>query len=477
MKSTLFLTLFIMLGYQFKTCAQNVPKQEWIKSKSPAFNGWDETKLNEIEEYLIDSTATTGMMIVQNGELIYQYGNIKENSYIASCRKSILAMLYGKYIENGTIDLNITLDELGFTNDGLLSTTESNASIKDIISSRSGIYLLAANGGDMTDLAPERGSVKPGELWIYNNWDFNMAGYIFEHLTNSDIYEEISAQFAIPLQFEDWDISIQEKDGDGLITDALAYHIYFSVRDMARIGVLMLNQGKWNNKQIIPESWVQEMTYPHTSFDEVDKIAPFIKNKYNSKAYGYMWWLMHEPKNQKLQSAYSAQGAWGQNITVIPNMNTVVVIKTNDLYLRQKGNHDYILDQVATAYDARLNESLEHLAISLTNDDIQKFVSDYKLSPPKTDSTNYQNPINSLAYYYLNERKDNKKALELFQLNVNQFPNSWMVYDGLAEVYYRTGDLDQSLKNYNTTIKLNTDNTWDNNTRVSYIINRISRKN
>lgn len=456
--------------------AQNFPSTEWDKVKSPTFYGWNDDQLETIEEYLIDSTATTGMMIVQDGRVIYEYGNTTENSYIASCRKSILAMLYGQYVENKTIDLNTTLDDMQFTNDGLLSEQELTTSVKDIISSRSGIYLPAANGGDMTDLAPKRGTVKPGELWIYNNWDFNVAGYIFENLTQKNIYDEIGSQFVVPMEFQDWDRNIQEKDGDGLTTDVLAYHIHFSARDMARLGLLMLNNGNWNGQQIIPESWVKEMVHPHTPFEEVDKIAPFIKNEYNKKAYGYMWWLMHESKHSALENAYSAQGAWGQNITVMPNINTVVVIKTNDLYLRQYGDHDFILDQVARAYDPNQKVALEKLANSLSNDDIGKFVAEFTNSTPKSENINYQDLINSLAYHYLNDKKDLEKAMSLFQLNVDQFPSSWMVYDGLAEAYFHAGKFEKSLQYYEKTIKLNTDNMWDNNTRVSYIINRIKQK-
>jgi CubicO group peptidase (beta-lactamase class C family) len=44
----------------------------------------------------------------------------------------------------------------------------------------SGVFLKGSNGGDLIEFAPGRGSVAPGEYWLYSNWDFNVSGYIFE---------------------------------------------------------------------------------------------------------------------------------------------------------------------------------------------------------------------------------------------------------------------------------------------------------
>ncbi|MGH1338956.1 MAG: serine hydrolase [Aureispira sp.] len=476
MKSPLLILLSFLFLQLPITYAQNFPDATWEKVKSPTFYGWDQAKLDALEEYTTDKTATTGMLIIQDGRIIYEYGNVTENSYIASCRKSVLAMLYGKYVANKTINLEQSLADLDITYEGLLLEIERQATVKDILSSRSGVYLPAANGGDMIHLAPERGTVKPGELWVYNNWDFNMAGYIFEKQTQRNIYDEIGAQFAVPMQMEDWDRSIQEKEGNPLITDVLAYHINFSARDMARLGWLMLNKGKWKKQQIIPEFWVEEMTQPSTTFAEVDKIAPFVKNEFNKVAYGYMWWLLHEPKHKALEKAYSAQGAWGQNITIIPAMNAVVVIKTNNLYLRQKGDHSYMLDQIARAYSPTLGQELQPLAAYLTKDYIGPFTLAYKKMLPKSATINFQIAINKLAYHYLHEVKDYDKALTLFQLNVSQHPSSWLVYDGLAEAYFMMEDYDNALKNYEKALQLNTENEWDNNPTVSYIIERLKKR-
>ncbi len=475
MKKTIIFFLIAQFFLQVNSIScQNFPKAEWQKVDHPTFSGWDRNKLAEVQEYIIDSTATTGMMIIHDGKVIYEYGNVIENSYIASCRKSVLGMLYGKYVDNGTIDLDKTLEEVGTPYDQELLDVEKKATIRDIISSRSGIYLPASNPGDMSDLAPERGSVQPGRQWLYNNWDFNMAGYIFEKETQKNIYDEIEAQFAIPLQMQDWDRSIQEKSGDLTASDILAYHINFSARDMARLGVLMLNKGKWNGQQIISENWVAEMTSPSTTFEEVDKIASYVKNDQSQYSYGYMWWLWENPKTKLLEGSYSAQGAWGQNITIIPKLNTVIVIKTNDMYQRQKGDHNFIIDQIAQIYNPSLNAKLKPLAESLSKHDVKQFVKDYTASPPKSDEINFQSTLNSSGYFYL--EKDIEKALAIFSLNVNQNPTAWNVYDSLAEAYFISNDYEKSLMYYQKALALNTSNQWNNNERVKRIIERLKRK-
>ena len=173
-------------------------------------------------------------------------------------------MLYGNYVANGTIDLDLTLDDLGVDDVQGLMPTEKQATVKDIISSRSGIYHPASNSGDDTDAAPDRGSKKPGEYFLYNNWDFNAAGSIFEKLTGLSIYDAMSKDLTRPLGFEHWSREIHNKPGDSSRSVNLAYHFVLSTRDMARLGELMSRDGCWEGDQLIPQSWIRLITSAHT---------------------------------------------------------------------------------------------------------------------------------------------------------------------------------------------------------------------
>ena len=84
------------------------PGAEWAKGK-PEDHGFDPAVLAKVPDYIrAKNLGTTGLMVVSGGQVIFSYGDVAEVSYIASCRKSVLSMMYGKYVRNGTIILELT---------------------------------------------------------------------------------------------------------------------------------------------------------------------------------------------------------------------------------------------------------------------------------------------------------------------------------------------------------------------------------
>lgn len=342
MKNIIFLLTICIIGVH--TTVVNAqgniifPQQEWTRmEQSP---DWDANKLNQLKNFIVDSTNTTGMMVIYHGKVLFEYGNVKDVSYLASCRKSILSMLYGPFVQSGKINLNTSIADLGLDDIGGLLPIEKQATIKDLLTARSGVYHLASNEGDATAMAPKRGTVKPGSFWLYNNWDFNIAGYILEQQTGRSIYQLIDSILAKPLQMQDWKLDIQRKTGDTTRSKYKAYHMWFSTRDMARIGYLMLRNGQWNNTSVIPSQWVKTTTTVVTSYKE----ALQNKTNYLNFGYGYLWWIWDAPYNAGVfEGAYSATGAYGQFITVIPKLDMVVAHKTNyDDYQRSTSTEKYL---------------------------------------------------------------------------------------------------------------------------------------
>lgn len=323
--TTTLITIFL-LSCTHKTSFKGVPFE---KTSSLKTTDYTQSRLDLLTSFLENNLTTTGMIILQNGKVIYEYGDIKEVSYTASCRKSILSMLYGKYVENGTIDLNQTIGDIGINEEDGLLPQEKEATINNIITARSGVFHIPVNGGYDEANILKRGTVKHGDYWVYNNWDFNVAGAILEQKTGNSIYQEIENQLAIPLGFQDWNIKNQKKKYKDSKSQYPAYHIYLSTRDMAKIGQLMLNKGNWNGKQIISQNWIEKTTTTVTPTDTVNKrYGRTIESPFQF-SYGYMWWLVDNLKHYPdFEGAYSATGYGGQFITVIPKLNMVIAHKT-----------------------------------------------------------------------------------------------------------------------------------------------------
>lgn len=311
---------------------QNVfPDSTWDVIPNPYLE-WDSLKLYTVRKYIIDSTHATGVLIIQRGKILLEYGDIEELSYLASARKSVLAMLYGPFVENGRIKLTKTLAQLKFDDREGLLPVEKKATIQDVITARSGIYHRASNPGDESATAPQRGTKEPGTFYLYNNWDFNAAGAIFEQETGMKIFDALDSILAKPLQMQDWKRNEQKMLGDTNRSRHLAYHMWLSTRDMARIGYLMLRNGKWKDKQILSESWVKRITSVVTSNAEYNRFRPQRPSKFG---YGYMWWIWDTPHNGgAYEGAYTAAGAYGQYITVLPKLDLLIAHKTKNLYDR-----------------------------------------------------------------------------------------------------------------------------------------------
>jgi CubicO group peptidase (beta-lactamase class C family) len=250
---------------------------------------------------------------VTNGRVLVEYGDVTTVSYIASVRKSVLSMLYGIYVERGVIDLEKTLLQLGIDDIGGLLDIEKQATVRNLLMSRSGCYHPAANGGDSSD-KPPRGSKVPGEYFVYNNWDFNALGTIFEQETAQNLYDALLLDIVIPVGMVEFDRSRHRRTGDSSASIHLAYHMYFSTRDMARIGYLMLQNGQWDGTPIVPPDWIELSTLSHTTTSGL--------------GYGYLWWIFGTGYGDRHADGYTGIGYGGQYITVLPAVNLAIAHKT-----------------------------------------------------------------------------------------------------------------------------------------------------
>ncbi|NRB62322.1 MAG: serine hydrolase [Saprospiraceae bacterium] len=327
-KGILILSLVTMLNCSCKTSKPQFAGTEFEKQRKLDGTEFTQQRLDSLTNFLKDNLETTGMIILKDGKILYEYGETEEVSFTASCRKSILSILYGKYVENGTIDLKQTIGEIGIDeNEGLLPI-EKSATVDHILNSSSGVFIEPVNGGYDKKNILARGAVKPGEYFVYNNWDFNVAGAILEIKSGKSIYQDLEEQLAIPLGFQDWNIKNQKKKYKKSKSRYPAYHIYISTRDMAKIGQLMLNKGKWNGKQIVSQKWIETITTPVIPTKVINERYGGNESSPYQFSYAYLWWLIDNFKHHPdFEDAYMARGWGGQYITVLPKLNVVVAHK------------------------------------------------------------------------------------------------------------------------------------------------------
>jgi CubicO group peptidase (beta-lactamase class C family) len=293
-----------------------VPAADWMHLASPEQAGWSNAKLTEIRDDL-EQIGSTSAMIVQHGVVVAAWGDVTRNSNLHSCRKSLLNSLIGIAVAEGKINLDDTLDKLAIDDrKPSLSPEEKQATVRDLLEARSGVYHAAAyETSGMQDKRPARGSHPHGTFWYYNNWDFNTLGYIYERATCTKIFDAFYREIAQPIGMQDF----KPSDGRYITSPDSLYPAYvfdMSARDFARFALLYLHGGKWNGTQVVPEAWVKASTSPYSDTE--------------SGGYGYLWWTGDSASGNAQEIAFPKESFWaeghlGQYAVVVPSLDLIIV--------------------------------------------------------------------------------------------------------------------------------------------------------
>jgi len=315
-------SIFVLLSMILVTGCSDDPvstdDQDVLTYVAPEQVGWSSEKLAQITP-LVEQSGYAAMMAVYDGKVFYTWGNLSYNYFCHSIRKPFLSSLYGIHVEEGNIDLDVTLVELGIDDiPPSLTEAEKQAKVRDLLKSRSGVYHeAAAEAQSMIDARPERGSHPPDTYFYYNNWDFNSLGTIFEQETGKKIFEEFKTRIAVPIGMQDFSIDNCFYQYENEKSQHPAYHFRMSARDMARFGVLYQKGGKWGDNQIIPANWIQESTQAYS-----------IEDTASGLGYGYMWKIFPPGSVISEMVGYSGfyhTGVGVHALIIIPELKLVVV--------------------------------------------------------------------------------------------------------------------------------------------------------
>jgi len=280
------------------------------------------------EEFL-QRTYANALLVMKNGRIvseIYRNNTNERTRFIAfSMTKSITSILIGCALQEkriASLDDPITkyLPELE-------SGGYNGVTIRQILQMRSGVsyeerydfanpgiaarnheLALVENVVRFADAARTiKRAHKPGETFEYKTLDAAVLGRLLERVSGSTVAAYTAQHLWEPLGAEADGFYIMDgPPGIGREFSGAGYNA--TLRDFARIGLMMLNDGVANGHRIVTTDWVRESTRPATVLGK-DFLA----------GYGYQWWIAPHP------GAFYALGLQGQFIYVDPSTHTVIV--------------------------------------------------------------------------------------------------------------------------------------------------------
>lgn len=270
-------------------------------------------------------------MVLKNGNIVAKWGDIKRVDMTFSVTKSFLSTMAGLAEDKGLIAS--TNDKVGdYIWDGTFDG-EHNSKItwEHLLQQNSAWSGELWGGKDWADRPPREGGIddwklekpkEPGTVMEYNDVRVNVLAYSLTHVwrkpmplvLKENIMDRIGA--STTWRWHGYENAWTEIDGLQMKSVTGGGHsgagLFINAEDMARFGLLFLNDGKWNGEQIISESWIKKAIEPS---------KPNVN-------YGFMWWLNKKGSRHwegLSENIYYAAG-FGGNFIVIDKENDMVVV-------------------------------------------------------------------------------------------------------------------------------------------------------
>ena len=275
----------------------------------------------------IKDRAVTGLVMLKNGQLVhesYYLGTGPEDLRISwSVAKSFLAALFG--IVNAEGAFGSLDDPVTRYAPALTGSAYDGATIRDVLTMSSGVgfnedYLdfnsdinkmgrVLALGGSMDDFAAglTARAADPGARFHYVSIDTHVIGMVIRGATGKDIPELLEDRILAPLGLEAAPYYLTDGEGVSFVLGGLNLR----TRDYARFGQMVLQGGKWQGVQVVPEDWVIAMTSPQAR---------------DGSDYGFQWWIPANPSPGEVM----AQGIYGQYIYINPGLGVVIAVNSAD---------------------------------------------------------------------------------------------------------------------------------------------------
>lgn len=266
--------------------------------------------------------AVRGMRVYQDGELIAVYQPEPErwqNQY--SCTKSFTSTACAFAIQEGLFSLeDRVLDHFAADAPEHPSDYLQRLTLRHLITMSMGgerPLLMGPSRPKMVEkdwvrfVLEARLIHEPGTVFQYSNAGPYLLGILVQRKSGQSLTEYLTPRLFAPLG-----IPTPEAELDPLGNTFGAGGLVLNVSELAKLGLLYLQGGKWQGQQLIPAEWVAQASAPQIEADEGDEEI--------GRHYGYQFWTMPE-------GAYRADGKYGQYCIVLPKQNAVIAINSMQL--------------------------------------------------------------------------------------------------------------------------------------------------
>ena len=287
-------------------------------------------KFLDADAYL-QRTYTTGLLVLQHDTITYERyfrGHTAAMPQIVwSVSKSFLSTLFGIAVAEGKIrSIEQTVDEYC---PELKGSGYEGVRIKDVLQMASGVAFnedyadfwsdinrwgrAFAWGSSQDDFAAGLvRELEPGTYHHYVSINTHVLGMVLVAATERSIADYAVEKLWYPLGMEHDSYWLTDDYGMEMALGGLNT----TVRNCAKLGALMVHEGNWRGRQLVPAAWVQAATTPDASHLQPGR----RENSAHDLGYGYQWWI---PQSE--DGEYLAVGVYNQFIYVNPARQTVIV--------------------------------------------------------------------------------------------------------------------------------------------------------
>ena len=336
------ITVILIIGYAAPTYSQQgkIPVTWKWPTSTPGQQQLDSSRLEELVKLIREGKEfprLDSLLIVRNGYLVveeyFRGYNADKIHILQSVSKSFTSALVGIAIEQGKfkgVDEKVLDFFPGVKGIKNMDQRKAAMRLQDLLTMRSGTDYHERGPGSphfqLNDL--DRGwdrfylnrkmITQPGTHFNYDSGGVILISSMLKNRTGMHADEFARQHLFKPLQIEGefWFKNMEghPHTGGGL---------FLKPRDMAKFGLLYLQKGKWEGKQVVPVQWVKESLQKHVTFQPP---------RGNVVGYGYLWWVMApDPKGPGKEYIFAAMGFRAQYIFIIPEHDMIVVVTGDTL--------------------------------------------------------------------------------------------------------------------------------------------------